>query len=165
MTNEAPSADLARQPDQSGVPQLLLGATDVWDQSALRLSPDEITALIETNGESVDAAPMHEFATFEDFLDGQQNFWQAFGAAGVIGDINRSLKYFQRFAILYPEQYVRIARGQADILRRSVAQEGTYNDPWWVDLYDAYQKVSKLVDVNDKYVVVDGTVNSRILVK
>lgn len=151
--------------DQYSVPTALLEAPDVWNQEALRLTPAEIAELIETNGASVDVAPMHQFDTFEEFMEHQNNFWASFGAGGMMGEINAQKKYYQRFAILNPDSYIRLARGHRDIYARMVGGEETFDDPWWVEMYEAYKKVSQLVDMSDEYVIRDGEVDAYKLIR
>lgn len=165
MTNPDQLGGESGQHEQHGVPAALLEAPDVWDQEALRLTPAEIAELIETNGACVDVAPMHQYDSFEDFMKHQNNFWASFGAGGMMGEINGRKKYYQRFAILNPDMYVRLARGHRDIYARMVQGEETFDDPWWVEMYEAYKKVSQLVDMSDEYVIRDGEVDEYKLIR
>ena len=122
------------------------------------LTPTEIEALVHPD-RGIEPAPMKQFASLEDFLQNSNNFRLAFTAPedSVTGPIYRGQKVFQRFAILhtiFASSLIRRAEGRylADL-------DKTTRE----DLFNAYQRMSQLVDINDKDVVIDGKIDDEYL--
>ena len=97
-------------------------------------------------------APIREFETLEDFTRGQNNFYMHFrDDCYISNEIYRQNPHFQRFQKQHPEMEQETTRATVQAMRTEPRQKLPYEQLW-----DAYKIMSKLVFLDDKYVMRDG---------
>ena len=107
------------------------------------LSEEEKREVVEAKDHGVkNPAIMVEYRDIDEFRKRQNNFYAHFARTkNPIVGAYRTHRAFQRFEILYPELTSK--------LLYKVSQSEPITDEQWHDLFEAYQKMSKLVDSSD----------------
>jgi len=116
------------------------------------LTEDQKRALIEDEDKGVIPAPMKQFSDFEEWRSSpRKDFYQNWFYPGAVNDFRRQMQCFQRFELLYPE----LREELGYIVTKHVDTElelDTHikmDDETKLKLYDAYTKLSALVDIRD----------------
>src|SRR5437868_5614923 len=121
------------------------------------LTEDELVALTRDD-KGITLVPQHQYEDLEEFISKHNNFYVQFDLyknGGLSGPLYRRRKVFQRMVALHPDLVSRLV-GEFREYRIRIENETDdldYSDEMKRDLYDAYQIMSGLIDINDKYVV------------
>lgn len=118
-------------------------------QASANPTLDELAQLVPNR------VPMHQFKNVFDFALRQNNFSIYFDSqpGSFAWQTMRRQKHFQRFEFLFPD---RVA------LLTEQWQQSDRSDDHWENLYDAYQKMAKLVSGSD---LDNGTIDEWFLTK
>jgi len=115
------------------------------------LTDEEKRAVLEREDHGVtDPVKQTEYETRDEFKKKQNNFYVHFSAPepGVmVNNTYKARRAFQRFELLYPEMASRMIG--------RYGQNSPFSEQEWQDLFDAYQKMTKLVDKKDEGVVAE----------
>ena len=95
-------------------------------------------------------APIREYETLEDFSRGQNNFYMYFLDDCGWGRLYRKTSHFQRFQEQHSEMEQKTRMVTVQAVRAEPRQELPYEQLW-----EAYKIMSKLVFLDDKYVMRD----------
>ncbi len=122
-----------------------------WKFADPLLTESELEALNQKN-RGIMLAPQHQYDDLEDFKKRQNNFhaYFDFDSKGM-SLLYRRRKVFQRLVALKPDLVSRVAN-QYYKYRTESAPFSDFSDEMWRNLYEAYQSMSRLVDLNDSYV-------------
>ena len=96
-------------------------------------------------------APIREYETLEDFIRGQNNYYAHFLDDCKWGQLYRERPYFKRFQEAHPEMEREVTGATVRAVRAEPRQKLPYEQLW-----ETYKIMSKLVFVDDKYVMRDG---------
>jgi len=96
-------------------------------------------------------APIRKYHTLEDFIKGQNNFYLHFIDDCYIGEIYRKRPHFRRFKKQYPRMEQEITKETVRAIRANPRCELPYKKLW-----EAYKIMSKLVFLDDEYVMRNG---------
>lgn len=135
------------------------GLIDIYVREASPLLTDEeIDALFSREDRGIEPASMKQFDSLQEFKEGSNNFFYTFVAeeGNLDSYLNRRRKSVQRFSVLFPEKLMELEKIEA-IDRRSLGEED------WQRLYEAYQEISQLVDIDDNSVIRAGEVDDYLL--
>nr|MBI4156750.1 hypothetical protein [Candidatus Woesearchaeota archaeon] len=95
-------------------------------------------------------APQKEYKTLEDFIRGQNNFYAHFLDDCQWGQVYRKTPHFKRFQEAHPEMEREVTGATVRAVRAEPRQKLPYGQLW-----ETYKIMSKLVFVDDKYVMQD----------
>ena len=118
------------------------------------LTEEEVRALTDRDDRGISQTPQRQYKDLEEFKRETNNFHVHFDRENKgSGPSYRRHKAFQRFVILKPD----LTQQLFEAFDRYNAQgkHAVYSADIWRGLYDAYQVMSQLVDINDGYVVGD----------
>ena len=125
------------------------------------LSTEEVTALFTYPDRGIEPALMQHFNSQDDLANGSNNFAMIFSLpeGHWMGDIVRSQKAFKRLCLLEPQL---VDDTTAQLQGKEVPPASDFES--WRLLYEAYDKMSRLVDIHDAGVIMtDGTKDTFLL--
>lgn len=125
------------------------------------LPPEEVTALLTYPDKGIAPVPMQQFDSQDDLANGSNNFAMIFSLpeGHWMRTIVRSQKAFKRLCILEPQL---VDDTTTQLQGKNVPSSADVES--WRILYEAYGKMSKLVDINDAGVkMTDGTIDAFLL--
>lgn len=100
---------------------------------------------------------LRRYPEFSDWMKtngafGKNNYWMRFSSI-VFGRYHQEMPWMQRFVALYPDQFERL-QGFVDSHALAVQERRAppVGEEQERDLWDAYEKLAQLVDVNDPYI-------------
>ena len=106
-------------------------------------------------------APIREYKTLEDFIRRQNNFYVHFLDDRRLGnEVYRSTAHFKRFQEQHPEMEREVTKATVQAARAKPIQKLPYEQLW-----EAYKIMSKLVFLDDEYVMRDGQPDALFLCK
>lgn len=121
------------------------------------LTAEEKDALFFQEDRGITPAPMRQFEDLDAFKEGSNNFFLAFNQSPD-GFLNQRTRAIQRFKAIHPDKMEELLSSIDPLsLRKDIDDEG------WQKLYEAYQEVSQLVDVDDPSVVKEGEIDDYFL--
>lgn len=101
-----------------------------------------------------------EYATLEDFVRGQNNFYAHFLDDCEWGQLYRKSAHFKRFQKAHPDMETETTRATVSAIRVKPRQKLPYEQ-----LFEAYKLMSHLVFVDDEYVMHYGQPDKCFLIR